>query len=456
MSPVKTLFFAALAACLAAYIFFVETPKMDQEAMGDRLLEFEAADVAAVELIYPDQPDISARRGDEGWRLTKPLEVDGDDDQLSRLVKAIAEVEVERRIPMSDVESLTTYGLEGDGTQAKVLLQLADGTKLTPIVVGDTTPVGFSAFVRLELGEEIVVTPLIFHTGVKKTVFDLREKRMFDFDAKNATGLSITVGEKQTRLQRQGDDWAITEPVTRKANKIEVDSLINGVKQILATDYLTEEVLAGVETGLDAPALSVQLEVGGVGTMGFKLGDQVVDGPRGHYLQRDRDGQVAKVAEWVKDRFDKDLGDLLDNKVFDCGGKSVARFTFKRADGNGFSILQDDDGQWIMDPAEEGQGVRQPLATRTSRSLINLAGKRVLLEADAAEERFDLDSPAVVVEVIADNGDSCGKARASAVPAGDDEADYFFMRESDGAVMEASQFTFSTVDMRREDFLTPR
>ena len=146
----RTLLFAAIALALGLYIYLVEGPRLAEDQAPRRLLVFEPAQVSGLRLVYPDAPDISAQRVDGTWRITEPLQARADSAAIERLLSAIANVELERMIGAGQRESLDVYGLDGNGSHALVELTLeGGGDPLPPIIVGRTTPVGFSAFARL-------------------------------------------------------------------------------------------------------------------------------------------------------------------------------------------------------------------------------------------------------------------------------------------------------------------
>jgi hypothetical protein len=188
---------------MGAYIYLVERPRMAEEGREDLLVHLDPAEVGRLVLRYSDKPTITVVREGEDWRMTEPLATQADDGQVERLLEQIAKTTAERRIPAAEAENLDVYGLEGDGTHARISIELDDGTSLPDIVVGRTTPVGYQAFARLDGHDDVVVTPLIFHTGVNKTVFDLRDKKLFPVDTDDAKGQSRQIDEE--RREDRGD-----------------------------------------------------------------------------------------------------------------------------------------------------------------------------------------------------------------------------------------------------------
>ena len=452
----RTCLFAALAVALGAYIFLVERPRMAAEAEPDRLVTFEPDRVDELALDYPSGVSISLSKTGGSWQMTAPLKTAADGPVVERLLASIKDLELERRIPLEDAEGLEVYGLKGQGSQARISIELDDGSALPPIVVGNTTPVGFSAFARLEGEDEVVVTPLLFHSGVKKNVFDLRNKRLFPVRASEAISLSIRAQSDDIELERAGNRWLIKEPIEDEADPGQVRAMLSSLGELKALAFFDDEEAAGGDTGLQRPQLEVKAEIGGAGMVGFSLGNTDRErSPAGVFLERHEDGQLAKVEEAVLVRFSKDLNSLRDKRVFSCEPSKISHIEFDRSAGDGFALRRGHNGTWFMDgsPATE---VKQAIAARASNSLADLAGTRIVADGGSTRAElapYGLDHPEIELSVTLEDGTVCGRVLASATDRGGETPKYFLKKTPGGAVMSVPEYIFSRLDRRKEDFL---
>jgi hypothetical protein len=450
----RTLAFCVLAAVLGSYIFLVEKPRIEEETAPDRLVSFEAADVGSLTIAYPGSPTVSVERNGDGWNMTEPIAAPADNPTIESLVKQIAEVNVDRRIPMAEVESLDTYGLEGDGLQARISITLIAGESVPDIVVGRTTPVGYQAFSRIEGAEEIVVTPLIFHTGVKKTPFELRDKSLFSVPVQSAIVAHLTHGDTAIRLERSGDTWKMSAPVTDAADTKEVEGLIAAMNSAVALEFYDDPSSLDAP-GFDDPVLTFSVETGAGSTHALTLGKRAAGPPAGHYIRRDGDGLVAKVAESTRVLLEKDANALRDKQLFHCSADEIERMKFERVDGGGFELALDD-GTWNVTPSVAGAIVREGIIKRTRGGLASLEASEVVSEmADTPDslQPFALDEPHIVVTVEAAGGRSCGRVRAGAVDVDAENAKHYVAREGSAIVMSIPSYHYSRLDARRDDFL---
>lgn len=450
----RTGLLAVVALAMGAYIALVERPRMEKEAAPDPVLSFDPQEIASVELRYPGQDRIRIERRDDAWHLVEPLDFPADPTTVTRLLQQVADAKSERRIDITDAEPLATYGLAGDGEQARVSLTKKDGRPLPDLVIGRTTPVGYNAFARVEGKDEIIVTPLLLHTGVRKSVTELRDKRLFDLDPTDVIALTLKRGGTDIRIERKGDEWALVEPIQTRADADQVRALLSALSSLQATAFHDEPVPG--DDGAEVPQLTALLELAGGATAGFRLGRPVGDPGSGYYLRRLVDGLMVTVDDSVFVRFDKDPSSLRDKRLFPCGDKEIAEVRFERADGKGFALLRRDGG-WRVEPSSEDDVLREKIAERTATGLGTLAGNDVVTEGELAAADlavYGLDAPTVEVEVKDADGGACGKASAGVVDGESETPAYYVRREEDGLIMTLPSYLYSRLDVRRDDLVS--
>ncbi len=467
MSFVRTLVLAILAAAVGAYIWLVEAPRMEREALPERLLDVSLDDIATVDLSYPRGGRIHIRREGPGWQMTEPVSYPADTTVVENLLRSVEELEVERTLETDEALELSNYGLDGTGTQARVALTLTDGTELPAIVVGRTTPVGTSAFARLENGERVVLTPLLFHSTVRKTPFDLREKHLFDLDTRAVLAIELTAGETDVRIERRGDDWHFTSPFQDRADTAAMGSLLNAANDGRAEAFADGDDVDRGALGLAEPFLSIGYQLGGGRTVSLTLGAEPIaeagDGAEGaqegakptYWIERGSDGQVARVPEWIAGRFTKHPNELRDRHVFRCDAASAHSIRFERSGEAPFELYRSEDGSWTATPAAE-RPVSRAAADRVLRGLAELLGEAIVADVPAVPSEslteYGLESALVEVTVTLPDGKSCSAATSTPEP--DSESpNYYFRRDERGAILSGQSHQFSRFDFTLADFL---
>ncbi len=454
MNFLRTLILAVLVAGFGAYIYFVEQPRVREEAAGDRVADFQVADVGALTLTYPDKLVLHVERGATDWVLTQPIHAHADQSQVNRLLRAIHDAKVDRRVDAKQVKPLKTYGLDGNGTRARIDIKTKAGKALPAIIVGNTTPVGYQAFVRVEGRDDLLITPLLFHSGIKKTVYDLRDKKLFTVDLGDAVGVTLTRGDKQMVFQRDGVEWKIIKPNRHRADKTEVDGLVQALNQLQATAFVDPDKADA--RGLDKPWLDFEVDLGKAGTVGFVAGDENNDRGKGYYIRRKSDRQIAKVPAWIKTRFDRDESAFRDRSLFDCVRGEVSRVNVQRADSEPFSLVRDSQGHWTIEPNPDDVRVRQGVAAKKIDDLTAFK-PQTLVADDVSDDRlpgYGLAPAAIELELADDDGKMCGAAAVGVVAGADGKSAYYFRRSDKRSVLSAPQYLFSHVDLRKEDLVT--
>ena len=132
----STLFLLLLLLGLAAYVYWVEVPKSQEEAKKKTLIEFNADDATEVSLVYSDREIVVKKTGAD-WRLTKPVDAPADATAVKNLISAVAEAELKKTF--EDASDLAQYGL--DQPFVKVTVAVKD-KELPTILVGKSAPVG--------------------------------------------------------------------------------------------------------------------------------------------------------------------------------------------------------------------------------------------------------------------------------------------------------------------------
>lgn len=444
---------AALGLCL--YIYLFEVPKMQIEAKGDHVVEFEPAQTERIRLSYPNAAPLELTKKDGRWSLVAPVQAPADTNAVDLFLGAVRDATVERRIPSGEAGSAAGYGLDKEiGSQARLELTTAGGTVLPAVIVGNTTPVDFHAFVRVEGSDDVLVTPLIFHTSVRKTPFDFRTKTLLTVDPQSILRLTLDNGSDKIVLEKKGEDWNLISPIADRADVEATLALTAALPTIEALAYFDGAEVDRKRFGLAPPSLVVKADVGEGEPVGFGLGAKGEEAPAGFYFERNGDAQVAKVGDWVAGTYGVTVNDVRDRRMLLCFPAAVLRMVFTR-DGETFTLSREGIGKpWTMDGAAAGESVSQRIADITLESLAQLKGDKVVGDgADAAAgAAYGLDRPLARVELDTKDG-PCGGVTAGSREPGAASPVFYLKGDGRSAVVTASASQMSRLTLKRADFL---
>ena len=263
------------------HIFIIESSALDDLAISttdirDRsVIKFNPNSITEIAYQMPEQ--FTCVKNGDTWQMIHPISANADSDDISYMLSALETMQVSTfELDGKDVqESLSKYGLE----TPRIKLTLTDGNKSYGLAIGSTVPSSMdqqnrdknAVYVQsLHQGGIYTVTDDIFKL-LNKTAFDLRDKRVVDFQRGDVTKFEIQHGKEKiegTRLKKdlweiQGNNNEIADPQAIIADPKAVSDLIYGVDSLEATSYLTNSTKNLSLYGLNTPSYNIQFTVHG-------------------------------------------------------------------------------------------------------------------------------------------------------------------------------------------------
>lgn len=441
-----TIVLGLLFAALLSYVYFVERRRAAEEASKEKLVQLDPDRVSAVTLIYPDRK-IHLEKKDGEWRLTEPVDAPGDDVTIGNLVRAIADCEVKRTIEKPQ-EDLSVYGL--DQPTVTVLVKLDDGTELPPIRVGRTTPVGFSAYVQRGENGDILLVGSIFHSGMKKEVKDLRDKRLLVFDLDEPREIGVRSEKGTVRLVREGDTWKIAEPRELPADQGTVRSFLSTLRSMRAVDFPDDSPEDLSKYGLDQPRLTVELLLGENKSKATVLMGDTKD--KKVYAKRGESPVVYALNDWVFRDLDKGPGDFRDKTLLAFDPADVSRIEIAWKSGESLSLVRRDEKEWEVEGAAAGESARSSRIQQLLTDLKGLKGYEVASENTEDLVAFGLEPPEVRI-TLAGKEKPIGTILLGTYEGDEEETRYAGMREGGDVIFHLRQYMYRRGALEREDLV---
>ena len=249
---------ASVAVALGVFIFFVERHQSttdERQKRVDRVFrELDGETVVALELETSHGP-IRLAKTDDDWRLVEPLDYPADAAAVKTLVDAVANLDVERVLPIGEV-ALGDYGL--DAPVLGVTLVDAQGGRFS-LAVGEETPLGSNRAVLRDVGEEIIVVPGFFVASLDKDIDQWRSRDVVDLLEHDLESVEIETTEDRIRTEWVDGLWLLREPLADLADPDQMRSLVSELNTLRVSEFLSDEAAAS-ELGLDPPAYRVTLK----------------------------------------------------------------------------------------------------------------------------------------------------------------------------------------------------
>jgi hypothetical protein len=284
VNPRTTGILFLVAAALAAFVYFYEIRgeegRRAAEGAEKRIFGgFEGDDVEAIALITSDGKSVRAERRGDGWELVSPLVFPADEFALDAMAAALAQITGENAI--ENPQPASVYGLDADEREVRFWVRGEEHA----LRIGDKTPMGANSYVSVVGETGVYSVPTYRVRTFAKTLDDLREKRVLDFDREAVAHIEASWPGGRVVLERGDAGWKLVQPVTAPADDDVVDGLLSDLSFLRASGFV-DDPPPDEETGLDRPAFAVRLsgpasgEGGEAWNVGLAIGSRSEDGTR--------------------------------------------------------------------------------------------------------------------------------------------------------------------------------
>ena len=386
---------AVLFVGLGAFVYFyeIEGGKRREEAAEEakKLFQFEKEEVNSISLTRSDG-SIVLNKENGDWKLVAPIEAKADEAAVDGLASELSSTQLERSLESSPVD-WKDYGL--DNPNLKITVGLKDGRRLN-LELGDKDFNQASVFGRIPHLAKVLVLPTLLYTAVDKELLDFRDKSVLDFDREQVREVRIRARRKTYRLQKEGEDWSIREPIQARADRSEIRSLLSDLEFARVEEFV-ERGAGRLETyGLNAPSSRVDLFLGDNRAkktllVGKQVGAQF-------YAKDDSGEDVFRIKEDLVDKFKLDLSKLRDRKMARFERDEVKRVEVKLPDRE-FEFARNSEDQWrLRTPA--GHGEKSVLEYKLFWPLEDLEGKEIVDRANLDDPKYGFSEPSAEVKVV--------------------------------------------------------
>jgi Domain of unknown function (DUF4340) len=412
MSFRNTIIALVLLVIIGGYALYVgKFSKAVEETQ--KLYQVDPADIAQIDLKYPDRELVLARKKGGQWDITKPIGADADQTAANNLARAIADCQLVKTVQEQPTD-LQPFGL--DKPTAIVTITTFDGKTYPGIEIGKTTPIGFNAYIKTTAKPAVMLTQAAFQSGMNKTVNEMRDRDLMSFTTADVQKIVLARDDGQTiEIDRDGDQWKIVKPGTYNADDTVVREALSELVNAKIADFINDTPSNVAQYGLEKPhaTITVYLKNGLQQSLlfGFK---QTESGKDGIYVRRGERAPVYTVHEYVMNGIDRSLLDFRDKTVFAFDPASVESIDVKD-ESDQFTIKREVGGKWdIIQNGKTSPG-DVPVVERFLDQLRDLKGTSILADPMPSFMPFGLNSPAVDVTMLGKDGKQLGEVKLSKV-----------------------------------------
>ena len=257
------------------HIFLIESSALDDftkspSDLRDRsVFKFSSAEVTTFRLQVAGQAEIHCERqvsanpgvtvGTDGWKMIQPVKAKADARAIEEIVSALGSLRVV--VFEADGEyDPANYGLSQP--RITVTLQSTEDNPIQELQIGSDAGTPERIYVARSDQHAVYAVNREIYTKLDRTLFDLRDKRVIDFQRTATHRFTLRQGQSEIVCQKNVDgDWEITSPFALKADAEVVDDLLFGVDALRAVAFVDDQPKDLQPYGLDAPSIEASFMV---------------------------------------------------------------------------------------------------------------------------------------------------------------------------------------------------
>jgi hypothetical protein len=384
---------------LVAYLYFVDSKKpVDQaEEKAKVFAGLEADKIEEVKIDTVAGDTTVAQKAADGWKLVSPTPARADDSELSSITSNLASVTIERVVDEAP-KNLSDYGLKEPVVQ--VSFKTKGAKNFRTLDLGTKTPTGSDMYARVDGEKKVFLVQSYLDSTFNRKPFDLRDKKVLNFDREKVDRVEIADGNKLVTLVKSGADWRVAGPVEARGDFGAIEQLVSRVQSAQMKSVVNEAATDLKEYGLDKPTTTVTVGLGSA-RAGLAVGKKTDGGDL--YARDVSKNQVVTIAADLLTDLQKGVTEYRRKDVFEFRPYNLTRLEVTRgADVTTFERLK---GKG-KDGADVWQNVQTKKAvdgTTFESFLAKLSGLRAQSFADA-KTKTGLDTPVLVTKATYDDG----------------------------------------------------
>ena len=257
------------------HIFLIESSALDDftkspsDFRNRNVFKFSPTEIGTLRLQVAGQPEIRCEKqvasnteatGQLGaWQMIQPVKAKADARVIEEIVSALGSLRAV--VFEADGEyDPANYGL----AQPKITVTLhssADG-EIQELQIGSDAGAPGRIYIASSKHHAVYAVNKEIYTKLNRTVFDLRDKRVIDFQRTATHRFTIRQEDSEIVCQKDVDgEWELTAPVALKADEEAVDDLLFGVDALRVVAFVDDQPKNLQPYGLDSPSIEVSFMV---------------------------------------------------------------------------------------------------------------------------------------------------------------------------------------------------
>jgi hypothetical protein len=181
--------------------------------------------------------------------------------------------------------------------------------------------------------------------GPEREKAESRKGRVWTAEAADVTRVTLERPDDTIRLEREGEGWQMLEPVKARADRGQVDEMVNALVTTRSDREIASNPPSVADFGLDKPAAKVTLTLKDGKQLGLTLGGKNPTGVWVYAREKDATSVIA-VGDSVLRDATRPVADLRDKTVLAFDRKDVTGVEIATRDDT--VVVESSDGTWAI------------------------------------------------------------------------------------------------------------
>ena len=327
-----------------AHIFLIESSALDDltksptDLRDPSVIKFNTETVSNIQFTFRDTGATSkpktlhCEKRDGTWFVTHPMETKADPQEIEDLLSGLRSLQVST-FEADKADANVPAQLEKTELDTpRIQMKLSDGNNTYALDIGSEVPsengTQGSVYVKSVHQEAIYTVSDDIYKLLSKSVFDLRDKRVIDFQRTDTVRIEIKQTQEITVCTKNYDNtWELQTPTEKiKADAQAVDDLLFGIDSLEATAFVDNPVKNLASYGLASPSIEVAFTQRGEEKPAMlHIGDYAKDGTV--YVKAEQSDEVARVERALIDKIALGAAWLRDKQVLNFHIDDAIRLT---------------------------------------------------------------------------------------------------------------------------------
>ncbi len=393
-----TLLLLILVCGFLSYIIFFEKDYNTDPRISDARGLILSPEIAEIDYLkiessrLPTTPIL--KKTAKGWELVSPVNWPANFFAVNRILAQLQFLEKENSFLVDQLnesdQTLADFGLD----PADLTLTYGQKGEVNQIKIGHPTATGNRLYILSPDKLRIHVVSLSLLESLSVRIEELRSNDIFETPVFEIHSWNLQLreaGNLRVRLARKEGNWLFETPISARANKPAVETLLNQITDLNIDTFVKDESSDLDLLGLLNPSMRITLE--GNGTReSVLIGDQVPDQENNtlYYAKKENQSTIFTVyIDFLNTLESAQIG-LRDRRLFSGIEENVQSITLAKP-GSGSVLLQKlENGTWQVG----SRGADQSLQTMPGDVTIITNFLRKLLWLDALPDiGFVSDAP---------------------------------------------------------------